>query len=229
MLAYPIAVAAIVLLGQGAQATTHQQKMEFMRAMKATPGGGRRRAGGGRRKLDAKTPAEFKSTLHGSSKKSSQLRKKIIEKATVVKPGDERKLDQAYNYKYSSQRDGSDDYFMAYGEWENDFGFDASQYSLSYHRCAAVRQFDDQLAAEEDSNTVFATKHFAVFRFCPEATCMGFVYNDNDCGCEQQCEAIQANQYNGNANNANDDDQEACEEGKAVDNLHNRKDSHHAN
>lgn len=69
--------------------------------------------------------------------------------------------------------DGADDYFVAYGEWSNTFGFNPTQYSLSYSRCAAIRQFDDELAAEEDSTTVFSTKNFAIFRFCPSKTCEG--------------------------------------------------------
>ena len=74
-----------------------------------------------------------------------------------------------------------------------------------------VKQFDDELAAEEDSQTVFTTKHFAVFRFCPEATCMGFVYDEADCGCEDQCEAIA--EYNAYVNgDNNNDDSDACEE-----------------
>lgn len=86
---------------------------------------------------------------------------------------------------YQTNSDGSgsnqkttDDYFMAYGDWENEFGFDYSQFSLSYHRCASVSQFDDEIAATEDTSSVFSTKHFAVFRFCPEATCMGFESED---------------------------------------------------
>ena len=71
------------------------------------------------------------------------------------------------NYKYNNQRDGADDYFNSYATWENEFGFDVTQFSLSYARCAAVRQYDDEIAADEDTTSVFATKRFAVFRFCP--------------------------------------------------------------
>ena len=210
MLIQSIATVALVLVGQGivAAAATPRQKMEFLRAMKSSE---RQRKS---RNLGHQTQKEFQKTLHGSSKSSSALRKKIIEKAIVVKPaeGDARKLQNnnnnnnnnnynanaknsynsktnADNYKYTENFDGSDDYFMAYGEWENTFGFDATQYALSYNRCAAVRQFDDQVAAQQDTTNVFATKNFAVFRFCPEATCMGFIRDTEDCGCDQQCQA----------------------------------------
>ena len=89
-----------------------------------------------------------------------------MKKAKLVVPGERQRRLQ--NYK-----DGADDYFTTYGAWDNSFGFDPTQYSLSYHRCAAVRQYDDEIAAQEDTNSVFATKHFAVFRFCPSKTCEG--------------------------------------------------------
>ena len=82
------------------------------------------------------------------------------------------------NGENENDQKSTDDYFMAYGEWENEFGFDYSQFSLSYHRCASVSQFDDEIAATEDTSSVFATKHFAVFRFCPETTCTGFESED---------------------------------------------------
>lgn len=109
---------------------------------------------------------------------SSTIRKKIMDKATLL-PRDGRQLQDNNNQNENQAnanaqiQDGADDYFMAFGSWNNAFGFDPTQYALSYHRCAEVRQFDDELAAQEDSLSVFATKHFAVFRFCPAETCMG--------------------------------------------------------
>jgi len=280
MLSYPIAT-ALLLLGQGgssAAAAAAKKKgaasphaMPFMRKMD----GHKKHA---RRRLSVK---EFQAELHGNSKKSAALRKKIIEKSTVIKPpGGGRKLEDAndqaddqadnandqadadnaddqadnqanaenaygngynanakyntynnaygnnYNYqnnnannadnpynnggryvynedgtvkyKYNADRDGADDYFQAFGEWENSFGFDPTQFSLSYHRCAAVRQFDDIIAASEDTDSVFATKVFAVFRFCPARTCMGWEEEeeeewecDEDTYGEAYCEALE--------------------------------------
>lgn len=184
MLVYPVATAAILLLG-GADAATPKQRAEFMRAMKASTKNAKRT-----RKLNADTPKEFKAALYGNSKESSSLRKKFMSKAKAVSPGEARRLEDAadannYNgnnyannnwnqYQKQNYKDGSDDYFAINGDWENEFGFDVSQYSLSYHRCAAVKQYDDEVAAREDTLDVFATKNFAVFRFCPEQTCMGY-------------------------------------------------------
>ena len=170
-------------------------KIDFLRAMDQH----KKANSSSRRSL--KSEAEFKKVLHGTSEESTKLRKKLIAKSIVTKhPGiSSSKVDvdmsgRKLTYMYNEDQDGTDDYFNAYGEWENGIGFDISQYSASYHRCAEVKQFDDVLAATEDSTSVFATKHFAVFRLCPEATCMGFS-NDvsaiqvTDCGCKDQCSA----------------------------------------
>jgi hypothetical protein len=162
-------------------------KIDFLKAMDS-------HRNSGVRKL---SEAEFKAELYGSSPSSSALRKKFMEKSTLVSSEEERRKLQ--NYKYDANHDGSDDYFRAYGTWENEFGFDITQYSLSYHRCSEVRQFDDELAAQEDTTNVFATKHFAVFRFCPSATCMGWQEEEADCGCYYQCQDIVANEQNGDS------------------------------
>ena len=211
MLAYPIAAAALLLVASGADASTPKQKMEFMRSMKAATKKSNRS-----RKLKATTTKEYKEALYGNSNESSAMRKKFVSKAKVVTPDSRRKLDQNeasngweyYNNNkqtnyYNTQRDGSDDYFAATGEWNNGFGFDPSQFSLSYHRCASVRQFDDELAAEEDSTSVFSTKHFAVFRFCPESTCMGVNEQDGYAeflAAQEEWEAKQAAQYQNEEN-----------------------------
>ena len=92
-----------------------------------------------------------------------------------------RKLEDAANGNYNNQNanynqnyvQGTDD---VYGfdqdiDWQNQWGFDASQYSLSYERCATVKHFDVEKAAEEDSASPFRTQHFAVLRLCPAKTC----------------------------------------------------------
>lgn len=235
MLAYPI-TAALLVASVAAETHPRVLKNDFLRAM--TNHRNKRSQRNRRRKLSVK---DFQADLHGDSAKSMALRKKVFQKASFVKPGQEswreekptasvpakkpasRRLDQDYNAdyngynangdgdddgayngqnwqqdaqdnyqaqreyynnngqnKYNQYKDGSDDYFQAYGEWENEFGFDVTQYSLSYARCASVKQYDDEIAATEDTTSVFATKRFAVFRFCPEMTCMGF--NDNNNG-----------------------------------------------
>ena len=65
---------------------------------------------------------------------------------------------------------------MAYGDWENMFGVDYSQFSLSlslsYCWYAFVSQFDNKIAATKNKSLVFVAKHLAVFLFCPEAMCI---------------------------------------------------------
>ena len=185
------------------ESATRKQKQEFTKAMNSfNPSG---------RKLDAKS---FVAELGGSSQRSRSLRNKVMKKATFVPPEDIRKhggnplldnkkrhrsledQEQAQKNYWNQYKDGADDYFVAAGEWNNEFGFDPTQFAFSYARCAQVRQFDDELAATEDSLSVFATKHFAIFRFCPAMTCMG-VNSEEDA--EQQ---NQNGQQNNNGNSA---------------------------
>ncbi|KAL7508341.1 hypothetical protein ACHAXN_005428 [Cyclotella atomus] len=176
----------------------------------------------GRKLSKDQTPSldTFAEYVNGDSDKSRNLRKKIMGKAKYISPEEikereARELNQYVNSKYNwnngegaelySQKDGADDYFVASGAWNNAFGFDVTQYSFSYHRCAEVRQFDDVLAATEDANTVFSTKHFAVFRFCPSKTCEGMT--------EEQIEAereAEYQEYMKNLNSQNAENQAAA-------------------
>ena len=79
---------------------------------------------------------------------------------------------QNYGYGYGQDQVTDDLYaFNQDADWENLWGFDASQYSLSYERCATVKHFDVDKAAEEDATSPFRTQHFAVLRLCPAKTC----------------------------------------------------------
>ncbi len=90
------------------------------------------------------------ATAEGGRSRSAALQKEIISKATLV------------------------------GERKLTYVFEPSQYALSYHRCAAIQQYDDEVAADEDTSTVFATKNFAIFRFCPADTCDADADDDSD-------------------------------------------------
>lgn len=125
--------------------------------------------------------------LASVAKSSASLTKTITENAIVVPPG--RKLEDAandgnqanqnqannknYNYVYNQQYYEQTDDYAAWNQdgGLNDWGFDVSQYSLSYERCATVKHFDVEQAAQEDSTSPFRTQHFAVMRLCPAATC----------------------------------------------------------
>jgi hypothetical protein len=52
-----------------------------------------------------------------------------------------------------------------------DYAVDISSYSIKFQQCQFVKAYDDDLAADEDSNTVLATKRFVVFRLCPSGSC----------------------------------------------------------
>eukprot|EP00586_Coscinodiscus_wailesii_P007032 CAMPEP_0172491132 /NCGR_PEP_ID=MMETSP1066-20121228/21832_1 /TAXON_ID=671091 /ORGANISM="Coscinodiscus wailesii, Strain CCMP2513" /LENGTH=538 /DNA_ID=CAMNT_0013260009 /DNA_START=220 /DNA_END=1836 /DNA_ORIENTATION=+ len=60
------------------------------------------------------------------------------------------------------------------------FGFDVTQYSLKYARCAAIERYSDDLAQDEDSSNIFITQRFVVFRLCPSDYC----YEGSTFGCD---------------------------------------------
>jgi hypothetical protein len=157
-------VAIAAMAATTVSASTSQQRKAFVTAMSESHGS--------LRLAEDQTPSPktLAEEMSGDSKRARELRKKVMSKAKLVRRVQEEAAEDA---SAAVASDGTDDYYHAVGEWDNAFKFDATQYSLSYHRCAAVKQFDDQLAAAEDSTTVFITKNFAVFRFCPSMTCEG--------------------------------------------------------
>ena len=160
-----IAIAAMATSSVSASSSIGQRNA-FMSEMKLH---GDRRAVAKDQTPTAKTLAE---EMSGRSKRARKLREKVLAKAKYIAP---TSSNVARRLQDDAVADGTDDAFAfsAAGQWEGTFQFDATQYSLSYHRCAAVKQFDDTLAATEDATTVFTTKNFAVFRFCPSSTCEG--------------------------------------------------------
>ena len=167
MLTYSPLALATLLASSTAAAVSRSTKQEFIRAMRK------------HKTLDPKIMADVA--------KSTSLKKSIMNEAVMLPPG--RKLEdsaqgQGGNYKNANQNanyysnnyiQGTDDTyaFDADIDWENLWGFDASQYSLSYERCATVKHFDVDKAAEEDVSSpfTFRTQHFAVLRLCPAKTC----------------------------------------------------------
>ena len=153
MLTYPLALTA--LLAGSATAIPRSTKQELIGFMRS-------------RSLDPKIMAD-------SAKSSRSLSQKIKDHAIMVPPG--RSLDQAassnnnkYQYYSQSYIQGTDDAAND-ANWDNIWGFDASQFSLSYERCATVKHFDVDKASEEDATSPFRAQHFAVLRLCPAATC----------------------------------------------------------
>lgn len=51
------------------------------------------------------------------------------------------------------------------------YEYDLSSYSIRFGKCQYVKTFDDEIAEDEDSDTVFALKHFVVYRLCPSDEC----------------------------------------------------------
>lgn len=110
----------------------------------------------------------------------SMLKKSIYVPPGKARPGNVRQLADYYYYQ------APDDDYGYYAAAANDdgaaeeaadddmylnYGFDLSSYSLKYATCSSIATFSDDLAEDEDSNTVLKTDQYVVFRFCPSDTC----------------------------------------------------------
>lgn len=51
------------------------------------------------------------------------------------------------------------------------FEADISEYSIRFGKCQYVKMYSDEVAGDEDYETVLALKHFVVFRMCPSDEC----------------------------------------------------------
>lgn len=58
-----------------------------------------------------------------------------------------------------------------------EYEVDISGYSVKFEKCQFVKAYDDELAEQEDFDTVLATKRFVVFRLCPDNSCGSCNYN----------------------------------------------------
>lgn len=60
---------------------------------------------------------------------------------------------------------------------EEAYEVDISGYSVKFEKCQFVKAYDDELAEDQDSETVLATKRFVIFRLCPDGSCSSCNYN----------------------------------------------------
>lgn len=57
-----------------------------------------------------------------------------------------------------------------------EYQVDISSYSIKFEKCQFIKSYSDDLADDEDSETVLATKRFVVFRLCPNNSCSSCNY-----------------------------------------------------
>ena len=53
----------------------------------------------------------------------------------------------------------------------NNNGVTLTNYVVKFVKCQFVKSFDDELAANDQSSTVLATRRFVIFRLCPDGSC----------------------------------------------------------
>jgi len=66
--------------------------------------------------------------------------------------------------------DNGDDAEEDEEEWDM-FGFEVADYSIKYNGCQTVKSYSDELAENEESETVLAAKQYIIFRLCPTDYC----------------------------------------------------------
>lgn len=59
---------------------------------------------------------------------------------------------------------------------EEAYQVDITSYSVKFEKCQFVKSYDDDLAGDEDSETVLATQRFVIFRLCPNNSCSSCSY-----------------------------------------------------
>jgi hypothetical protein len=108
----------------------------------------------------ALTAAVVSGNPFGPAKNSNTAKakymNKLVAKAQPTSNSQLRRLEENQN----NEQQQAEDYFP-----------DISAYSLKFQQCQFVKSYDDELAGDEDSNTVLATKRFVVFRLCPSDAC----------------------------------------------------------
>jgi len=123
------------------------------------------------------------------------------------------------------------------GQEAEEYEIDISGYSVKFEQCQFVKSYDEELAEDEDTDTVLATKRFVLFRLCPD-DCSSCNYNYGEYLVdletylqstveyfqdyqEEMCQTCEENCYNqaNNYNQANEDeaaegDDAAADEGQ---------------
>lgn len=130
-------------------------------------------------------PDSLRDVVKVETHRIPDLRQKEMERKNVMERQlagmAVRKLDQSNygNYNnydpYASASYNWDEYMDEYG-----LGFDITNYAIKYTQCSTVQTYSDELAQDEDSDTVLAAKRFAIFRLCPADQCSD--YSSNGCG-----------------------------------------------
>ena len=101
----------------------------------------------------------FAPPKSNSAAKSAYMNK-LIGKARPTANSQLRRLEDGQNQNQNQQQQEGEEYVV-----------DISGYSIKFEQCQFVKAYDDELADDQDSTTVLATKRFVVFRLCPTGAC----------------------------------------------------------
>ncbi|KAG7365086.1 hypothetical protein IV203_038289 [Nitzschia inconspicua] len=109
----------------------------------------------------ALTGAVVSANPFAPAKSSNNAKAKYMNKLVAkAKPTENSQLRRLEDNQNNNQQQEGEDYYP-----------DISSYSLKFQQCQFVKSYNDDLAGNEDSTTVLATKRFVVFRLCPSDAC----------------------------------------------------------
>lgn len=114
----------------------------------------------------------------GETGRLEDVRKQLLALARPV-PAEFRGLEDANNDQEANDdavadEGGDDQVNYGYDSYLNADGLDLSGYSLKYVGCQAVNTWSDNMAADEDSSSVFALEKFVILRMCSSKWCSGY-------------------------------------------------------
>jgi len=116
---------------------------------------------------------DIASLQEKDQKARARLQRRIAKTAVLKKP-DSRRANDAEGY---DEQQWEEDWNMQYEElWDNEmvveeFGFDIDNYALKYTGCHVAKGYNENVAEDENFETVLGADTYVTFRLCPEDTC----------------------------------------------------------
>ena len=125
------------------------------------------------RKKEAERKRSFKTTMQGFIQPKRSLQDNYNYNNQNYNANNQNYNAANYNDAgYEGYWNGNDyDYQWNQDMAEEEFGFDISQYSIKFTGCHAVETYNEELAGNDQFETVLGSQRYATFRLCPTETC----------------------------------------------------------
>jgi hypothetical protein len=113
-------------------------------------------------------PDSLKDVANSETMRVPALRSKEAERKNVF----QHKIASMVSKRRLADEDEYDgEYAWDQSMDQTTIGFDITSYAIKYTQCSTVQTYSDDLAQDENVDTVLAAKRFALFRLCPKDQC----------------------------------------------------------